>query len=484
MKLRMKLSHKIHHSFFLFGLLSIAWFIFRTGTKPTRAVYPCQQATAASGYLWLTAYAFPFVSAIRQPFATPRRAAAVSISVIAFAIMASGLFTAAESNLASGDAAALTISGGLAKASPASDIFVVNGTSGDDDGVKDLIRLMNDHGAQFYNLSGSGKGLISRDDVVIIKINSQWDQRGGTNTDLAKSLIRAILDHPDGFNGEIVIADNGQGQYGPSGKGGSLNYSRNNARDITQSMQKVADSFPGSRVSTYLWDTITTSRVKEYQDGDSRDGYVVAGQPDEQTGILVSYPKFTTKFGTKISFKMGVWYPENRTYNSSRLKVISVPVLKSHAIYGVTASVKHYMGVTSDKLTSSLGGRSGQSHFAIASGGMGTEMVGTRFPTLNIIDAIWINANPEQGPGTSYSAATNAGIIAASTDPVALDYWSAKNILMPAARAKGYSDLSSMDPDNTASGAFGGWLRRSSQEIKGTGKVSNIDEDHMNIYIY
>jgi hypothetical protein len=27
-------------------------------------------------------------------------------------------------------------------------------------------------------------------------------------------------------------------------------------------------------------------------------------------------------------------------------------------------------------------------------GGMGTEMAQTRFPALNIIDAIWVNANP------------------------------------------------------------------------------------------
>ncbi|HWQ19727.1 MAG TPA: DUF362 domain-containing protein [Methanotrichaceae archaeon] len=483
MNLRMKLTHYIRHSFFLLGLLSIAWFIFRTGTKPTRAAYPCQQATAAAGYLWMTAYILPFVSAIRQPFATPKRAAAISIAVIALVLMASGVLTASESNPASGEAAAPNISESLAKASPASDIFAVNGTSGDDDGVKDLIKLMHDHGTQFYNISGSGHGLISRDDVVIIKVNSQWDQRGGTNTDLIRSLIRAILDHPDGFDGEIVIADNGQSQYGPTGQGGSLNYSRNNARDTSQSMQNVADSFSGSRVSTYLWDAITTTRVKEYFDGDSRDGYIVADLPDEQTGILVSYPKFTTRFGTKISFKMGVWDPKNRAYNSSRLKVINVPVLKSHAIYGVTASIKHYMGVTSDKLTSSLGGRSGQSHFAIGAGGMGTEMVETRFPALNIIDAIWINANPGKGPSTSYNAATNAGIIAARTDPAALDCWAAKNILMPAARAKGYSDLSSMDPDNTASGTFGDWLRLASQEIKGSGMTLNIDEGSMNIYV-
>jgi hypothetical protein len=64
------------------------------------------------------------------------------------------------------------------------------------------------------------------------------------------------------------------------------------------------------------------------------------------------------------------------------------------------------------------------------------------------LDAIWINADPRGGQDTSYAAATNAKVIAVSTDPLALDRWAAKNILMPAAKAKGYTDLSSMDPDN------------------------------------
>jgi hypothetical protein len=99
-------------------------------------------------------------------------------------------------------------------------------------------------------------------------VNSQWDERGGTNTDLVKALVQAIIDHPQGFAGEVVIADNGQAQYGSTGSGGSLNYARNNAKETSQSMQMVADSFSDYKVSTYLWDTITTKRVNEYVDGD------------------------------------------------------------------------------------------------------------------------------------------------------------------------------------------------------------------------
>jgi uncharacterized protein (DUF362 family) len=195
---------------------------------------------------------------------------------------------------------------------------------------------------------------------------------------------------------------------------------------------------------------------------------------------MVSYPKFKTRFDTHISFKLGIWNPNRRTYDSDRLKVINVPVLKAHFIYGVTACVKHYQGVVSDKLTAQLGARA---HNTIATGALGTEMVETRFPTLNIIDAIWVNAKPQGGPRTPYDAAERTNLIVAGTDPVALDYWAAKNILMQVAQKKGYSNLSHIDPENTEPRSFGQWLKLSMAEIKRAGYQTTLDESHMNIYI-
>jgi len=210
------------------------------------------------------------------------------------------------------------------------------------------------------------------------------------------------------------------------------------------------------------------------------DGYVINMTVNPRTEIMISYPKFKTKFGTYISFKMGIWNPETQTYNSERLKVINMPVLKTHSTYRVTACVKHYMGVVSDKLTRNLGSRA---HNMVGLGGMGTEMVETRFSVLNIIDAIWVNAVPKRGPRTPYNVATRVNVIAASVDPVALDYWAARYILMKVAELKGYGDLSSMDPDNTNSGSFGNWLRLSMNEIVLAGYQSTMDEDHMNVYV-
>jgi len=489
----MRLLHKARHSFFLFGLASLLWFIFRTGCKPTRMSYPCQQASAASGSMWLASYVLPFVLAIRSPERAAARDKGLILASLLLALLFSLFVLGGSFNIlgpaqmagddagvaSKGDSIMINLSQMRSQFPQSSDIFAVNGITGNDDAVMRLIALMNSHGQPFYAQNGSS-GIIGKDDVVIIKVNSQWDERGGTNSDLVKALVQAILDHPQGFSGEVVIADNGQGQYGSTGSGGILSYAENNAEDKGQSMQAVADSFPDQKVSTYLWDTITNKKVGEYAKGDLADGYIVSGPPDAQTKIAVTYPKFQTKYGTYISFKLGVWDADNQSYNSDRLKVLNVPVLKTHGGYGVTASVKHYMGVVSDRLSREAGGRA---HNSVGSGGMGTQMAQTRFPNLNILDAIWINAKPRGGPSTSYEDADQAGIIAASIDPVALDYWAAKNILMPAAREKGYDNLESLDPDNTSPGSFGSWLRLALAEIQNAGHRATVSEKSMNVYL-
>jgi len=373
-----------------------------------------------------------------------------------------------------------------ASETPQSDIYAVTGTDGADGGVQVLMELMAEHGQPFYRSAEEGdlqgpSGLIDAGDVVLIKVNSQWDERGGTNTDLVKSLIEALLAHPDGFKGEIVVADNGQDQYGGAGSGGSLDWGRNNALDRGQSIQAVVGTFSdGHRVSTYLWDRITTNVVQEFAEGDMEDGYVVSTSVITSTGTMVSYPKFTTPYGTRVSFKHGVYVPEKDDYDVERLKVINVPVLKTHMIYGVTASIKHYMGVPSDKLTRGLGYRA---HDTVDEGGMGTLMAQTRVPALNIVDAIWVNARPGDGPRSSYASATEVGVVAASTDPVALDYWASKHILCQICGEVFKADASTMDPDNTASGGFGDWLRLSMQELNAAGHRFTCDENRMNVYL-
>ena len=477
-------------SAFVVGLLSLAWFVYRTGTKPSRAAYPCQRVAAANGTAWLATYCLPLLSItgfVGDKRSWQRRLLTVAAVALAAAGTAwlsngSGLLNAAMADREVN----LVLESKRATASPASDLFVVRGAHGNDNGVSELIALMAEQRTPFYRSDEAGgatgsDGLIASDDVVLIKINAQWDQRGGTNTDLLRSLIQAIVDHPDGFAGEIIVADNGQDQFGPRGSGGSLDWPRNNAEVRSQSTKDVVNSFAADhRVSGYLWDTITGTRVEEYDAGDTKDGYVVAEARSPSTGAVSAYPKFRSAHGTYISFKHGIWDPDRQTYDSDRLKLINVPILKPHAIFGVTGCIKHYMGVTSDRLTWSAGARA---HDSVGEGGMGTEIAETRFPTLNVVDAIWVSLTPGRGPTVYYNDATRVDVIAASTDPVALDYWCAKYVLMQGAREAGRQHVSSFDPDSEVRGSFAQWLRLSMDELVAAGYQATADETRMNVHV-
>jgi hypothetical protein len=95
-------------------------------------------------------------------------------------------------------------------------------------GLDTLLDLLAENGLKFYRTNkahkwGSSAGIVEADDVVLIKVNCQWKCRGTTNTDVLRGLIHRILEHPDGFNGEVVVFENGQGRGGFDGltQGGS-----------------------------------------------------------------------------------------------------------------------------------------------------------------------------------------------------------------------------------------------------------------------
>jgi len=358
-------------------------------------------------------------------------------------------------------------------------IFTAEHTDGRDSCFRRIIRKMDENGESFYNTEESS-GLIGNDDVVLLKVNSQWDKRGGTNVDLVKSVIQGIIDHPDGFKGEIVIVDNGQDQFGSKLKGGALDWKETNSNDRILTMVDVADEFKEKdyKVSAYLWDSITKNRVMEFDEGDTEQGFVVNNQADEATKIIVSYPKFITEFGTQISFKHGVWDGGRWAYDSQKLKVINMPVFKTHFMYGVTGCIKSYMGVPSDKLVK------GKAHSTIGLGSMGTLMRETRIPDLNILDAIYINPYTDRkrmGPSTSYDEAVMNGMVAVSKDPVALDYWAAEHILYEVMRKRKIDLPKKSDRDCIEPGNFGYWLRLSMIELKKGGFDTTINEDEMDV---
>jgi uncharacterized protein (DUF362 family) len=346
-------------------------------------------------------------------------------------------------------------------------------------GLDALVGLMGSKGLKFFGsdvstpLSGP-EGIIGVDDVILIKINYQWSERGGTNTDLLRGLIRLIVDHPDGFSGEVVVCENTQ-------FAGADDFDRpaNNAQDQALSPRDVVDHFSalGHSVSLVDWTVIRSNTVAEYSTGDLADGYVVYGYDSLLHG-RVSYPKFQTDSGTYVSLRDGIWDSAGSAYDRDGLKMINLPVLKSHhSTYGVTACVKNYMGLVTGVLDTN-------SHSAIRYGLLGAVMGEIRPPDLNILDSIWINANPWSGPATSYGGATRRDELVASTDPVAADLWAATNILIPAFLDNGYLPPWP-DPDATPddpSSDFRTYLDQSMSAILAAGFDVTNDLGQIDVY--
>ncbi len=304
-------------------------------------------------------------------------------------------------------------------------------------GVDALIELMGRVGLKFHRsevqrVDSGPDGIVGADDVVLIKVNAQWECRGMTNTDVVRGVIRRILDHPDGFTGEVVIVEQAQGaDY--------LTNPTNNNDDMpdhTQSHQDVAALFAGSghRVSIYRWYTIMATVVGEYDTGDEADGYVCMSGTDNLSHPLqfpMNYPKFTTVFGTPISLRHGVW-DGSQNYDESRLKLINVPVLKHHSGFGYTGAVKHHIGVMSRFANN--GGDSSSWHQncyadwnGMPAGLLGRLIAVVRPADLHLMDAIYVGLT---GPGSGWNASHQNSLLA-SLDPVALDYHCGKHVLYP-----------------------------------------------------
>ena len=450
---------------FVSGACALLWLLLRSGARPSRLAYPCQQAAIGAASL---AFGGPAVAALiaarRNLRGWIRRPAVLLIAATGLLLAGAfwGLFLRAQAY--SGqildpprEYRATIYHVAECPESPAGDRLL---------GLDNLIGAMGAGGLKFYESAtvspvAGPEGIIGADDVVVLKINYQWGERGGTNTDLLRGLIRRIVDHPDGFAGEVIVCENSQ-----FNSIDGFDRPLNNAEDHGLSPHDVVVHFQseGYSVSHFDWTVTRYTSVTEFDAGNYTDGYVVSAYDADLHG-RVSYPKFTSAAGTRVSLKRGVWDEGSGSYDRDKLKFVNLPVLKSHhATYGATVAVKHYMGVVTRELSTN-------SHGAIHYGIMGALMGEIQMADLNIVDAIWVNANPFDGPWTSYAGATRRNELLAGVDPVALDIWAVRNILIPAFESNGYSPpwpSPSADPDLPSS-AFRQYLDNSMYQLLAAG---------------
>jgi len=308
-------------------------------------------------------------------------------------------------------------------------------------GLDTLLDLLAENGVKFYRTNaehpwGGPEGIIESIDIVLIKVNCQWKCRGTTNTDVVCGLIHRILQHPDGFTGEVVIFENGQGQgsfdgdpdawgaYSPwpeIDNGIWINAEEENILTVDYLVNTV---FKDDRVTSYLLDPVRSTFISDSDH--STEGYRIVSD--------VSYPCFTSTGHNRIELREGIW---NGLGHDSNLKLINVPVLKHHGGTGITGVLKHSYGILS-----MADGYSPIRHYSESGTQCGKMWSLVRIPDLNILDCIWVSHESLCGypPGTTY----RTNILLAGTDPVALDYYASKHILFPLGGSKAYEH----DPDS------------------------------------
>ena len=222
--------------------------------------------------------------------------------------------------------------------------------------------LLSANGTRFYRTAAAGElngpdGLIAADDVVVLKVNAQWKCRGGTNTDMLRGLIHRILQHPDGFHGEVVLFENGQNRPATfDGIHNDSNFSEYkpfpelqgkcmvNAeqQDLLTIDYLTGTIFAGKPVSSFLMDPYADVWIGP--DDHQTNGYRRVGEPGT---MCVSYPCFTTARGNRIELKPGRWTGSGYAQN---LKLIHCAVLKDHSgAIGMTGALKIVYGTLSMK---------------------------------------------------------------------------------------------------------------------------------------
>jgi uncharacterized protein (DUF362 family) len=338
---------------------------------------------------------------------------------------------------------------------------------------------------------GGIERFVDPTDIVILKPNAQWWNQGMTNTDAIKAFIELVLARP-GFNGEIIIAENhhkkGLNSRGwtTDDKNGNYNYNELIEYFVSRGYDNV---------SKYHWkDAGRNPRPLEGDDG----GGVRVNGPHEGEGYVwrddiqyvapngnvcwMTYPVFKSSYsGRMIDLKDGVW--QNGAYlKDPKIKFINFAAINHHGFYsGVTGSVKNLMGVVDmtcglqapqpentfnvhfvgvepivkytwyTKKRWKLGflkdmlKKLAYTHFECTGGALGKFMTSIRMPDLNIITAEWVG----WGSRTDKSKSAHTKSVVASSDPVALDYIAARDVLLSATPKEQSSYRQLNNPGNT-----------------------------------
>ncbi|UCB53299.1 MAG: VCBS repeat-containing protein [Candidatus Zixiibacteriota bacterium] len=434
-KKRFKIKHWWH---WIVGLVALLWVLLRSGTNPKRLAYPCQLAAMPVAVNWLLAVvAFFGGSIFLRRYAKFCGAAILIVGVV--------WFTGALPEYTRSQVTSLSSLPVWEVNDPVSTVFVMDSlppTSGSlaagdasvpdeylpDPAIDTMLLMMEKEDIYLHQTAEHPSGVVGSDNVVIIKGNFQWTTRNTTSTDRIKGVIWQILNHPDGFSGEILVCDNVQDI------GTGINQQDNNSEDTAQSIPDVVNTFYAKGYPAYYldWSYIWDAVASEYSEGDYDDGYVY------ETATMISYPKFLSPSNNYyISTRYGVWDSLSAQYDSARLCIIDFPVLKEHMMAGSTIAVKNWIGLLTTAYANERYGSWNNMHYVYFWGdyALVARVMEAVYPRLVFVDAAWTSTYNANDPYW----VEETDMLVASTDPVAASYYAAKYILTPIARYPSYT---------------------------------------------
>lgn len=350
---------------------------------------------------------------------------------------------------------------------------------------------------------GGIEKVVGTDDVVIIKVGAQWWNQGMTNVAAVKRVIEQVLERP-GFKGEIIVFENTHFRM-PDGSGLSRAWIHPSERNVdVPGWTKLGDliphfeerkapvSFVGlvdagpSALSDDSWHDPKHEFGRYGGDGrgpipagDPRDGYhwdfdrtfrLPKSWVDEAKTPL-TWPRFTSpRSGTVVDLKDGVFRRENGKLISTGQKLvwINLTTANEHGATGLTAACKSTMGVV-DMSAGALGthplvkGYASVHYFGRGRPNAQWRMGGplayfareVRSPDLVLAVAEWVAFAPPDWDSERAdirhcdNTCVRTKTIVAGSDPVAIDTWLARNVMMsvPSALKKERLDLD--NPDST-----------------------------------
>lgn len=331
---------------------------------------------------------------------------------------------------------------------------------------------------------GGVEAVVGEGDVVIIKVSAQWWNIGMTNVASVKRMIERVLERP-GFKGEVIVFENTHFRLA-DGSGLSRAWTHPSERNVdVAGWNKMGDLVPhfeqkGAPVSFVgLIDAGPSSMSGDHWHDHAHEHGVYGGdergpiaQSEARDGYHwdlerafekkrswvdsartpLSWPRFTSpRTGLVVDLKDGVFERKEASLHAvdRKLTFINMTTANEHVSTGLTCCCKSLMGVVDMSA-----GRNGtdprirdyqsvhyfgepQAPWRMA-GPLAHFAKNVRAPDLYVTCAEYVGVTPPDGLSGAEPdlriderAAVHARTVVAGTDPVAIDAWVAKELLMP-----------------------------------------------------